>query len=173
MARINAHRARESLEPNPFFCPLDLTSKNRQEILHVADLLMQPHVNEQDVLRMAEWLERTTILENLKKCQQELDKVGVMEGDVDDEKFLCAMTLRDCTVFVRTSRADAGEWDARIGDLDLKSKEKLEYWRGVERTLIEEGWYEGTEKDEDWQPRVCQLSPDRFGLMPTTVESRE
>jgi inositol-pentakisphosphate 2-kinase len=170
MARYNAQRAREGEGPLPFFCPLDLTSKNRHEILHVADILMQPGASGKKVLRFAEWLERTPILETIKKWQEAFDKVGVMEGDVKDERFLCAMTLRDCTVFVRTSPVDVSEWDSRIGDLDLKSKDKAEYWRSVERPLIEEGWYEGTEKDEDWQPIACQLSPERFSTNADDVE---
>ena len=147
------------------FCSLDLTSKNRQEILHVADLLMQPGASEDKVQRFAEWLERTTIIENVKQRQIELDQVGVLEGDVNDENFLCAMTLRDCTVFIRTSPAAVTEWDCRIGDLDLKSRDKREYWRSVEKLLIKEGWYEGTEKEEDRQPNMCRLNPDRFGRL--------
>lgn len=160
MARINAERARKGEEPLPFFCPLDLTSKNRQDILHVADLMMQPGASKRKVLRFAEWLAHTDIIENIKNAQMELDQVGVMEGDINDEKLLCAMTLRDCSVFVKTSPADPSEWEAKVGDLDLKSKDKLEYWRSVERPLIEEGWYEGTE--EDSQPTTCNLSPGRF-----------
>lgn len=37
--------------------------------------------------------------------------------------------------------------EARLGDLDLKSSagEKAEYWRSLERSLIDGGWYTGTE----------------------------
>lgn len=36
---------------------------------------------------------------------------------------------------------------ARIGDLDLKSPEngKAKYWIDIEKKLIDEGWYAGTE----------------------------
>jgi inositol-pentakisphosphate 2-kinase len=39
--------------------------------------------------------------------------------------------------------------EARLGDLDLKSSagQKAEYWRTLERSLIDGGWYTGTEKD--------------------------
>ena len=90
----------------------------------------------------------------------DLDQTGVLEGDPNDEKLLAAMTLRDCTVFVKVTDADPREWEARIGDLDLKSRDKIGYWRGVERDLIEEGWYKGSERDEDRQPIVCRLSRD-------------
>ena len=41
-----------------------------------------------------------------------------------------------------------GKIEARLGDLDLKSSagEKAEYWRTLERTLIDGGWYTGTER---------------------------
>jgi inositol-pentakisphosphate 2-kinase len=71
------------------------------------------------------------------------------------------MTLRDCTVFVRfPDDPTHDDWaiEARIGDLDLKSTRKLEYWQSLERALITEGWYEGTEQPELAQPLTCALS---------------
>lgn len=57
-----------------------------------------------------------------------------------------------------------GRIEARLGDLDLKSVkgEKAVYWKGVERDLIENGWYTATEKQtpgalEDTEV-LCQLS---------------
>lgn len=61
---------------------------------------------------------------------------------------LCvAMTLRDCSLYIRMDR----EWrvvEARLGDLDYKSKGKYESWRKKERELSEEGWYCGEEREE-------------------------
>ncbi len=57
-----------------------------------------------------------------------------------------------------------GKIEARLGDLDLKSVkgEKAVYWKGVERDLIENGWYTGTEKRMpgvlDNDEVLCQLS---------------
>lgn len=59
-----------------------------------------------------------------------------------------AMTLRDCSCFVRIP-ADGdgggdGEVEARLGDLDRKNgEEKLGYWREMERGLVEGGFYGG------------------------------
>jgi inositol-pentakisphosphate 2-kinase len=64
-------------------------------------------------------------------------------------------------VFVRFP-ADATDdhlIEARIGDLDLKSPSKAQYWKDTENALINEGWYTGTENAEDRQPLTCQLSP--------------
>lgn len=167
MARINAEFARDELMahmvPLQFFCPLDLTSKNPQDLMHVAYILLQPGASQTKVVRLATWLNVTDILDNIKTRQMELDQVGVMAGDANDEKLRCAMTLRDCTVFVKTTPTDdPATWEAKMGDLDLKSGAKMDYWRSVEKPLIEEGWYEGKEKDEDKQPNFCHLNPDRF-----------
>lgn len=42
-----------------------------------------------------------------------------------------------------------GAIEARLADLDLKSPagEKAGYWKTLERSLIDGGWYTGTEKD--------------------------
>jgi inositol-pentakisphosphate 2-kinase len=111
--------------------------------------------------------------------QMSLDPVGVLKNDKNNERFRAAMTLRDCTVFVRfcsTSNLESGgefasngagdrRIEARLGDLDLKSPSKSQYWKDTENALIDEGWYTGTEKNEDRQPLTCQLSPKREDAM--------
>ena len=112
--------------------------------------------------RFAKWLETDQLLRQLRSYQVKLDQKGVLAGDVDDEDFLTAMTLRDCTLFVKFQPAESGgKVEARLGDLDLKSRVKKEYWQRSELELIEEGWYEGKESTDDRQPLVCQLSPER------------
>jgi inositol-pentakisphosphate 2-kinase len=160
MARINAQRARNREQPMASFCPLDLTSKQPEKVYHVASLIMQPGARDSQINRFTQWLEQTDILDNLKARQIDLDSVGVMNGDVNDERLLAAMTLRDCTVFVKSTSADPGEWEARIGDLDLKSKDKIGYWRAIEKQLIDEGWYQGSETRESRQPLLCRLNRD-------------
>jgi inositol-pentakisphosphate 2-kinase len=68
------------------------------------------------------------------------------------------MTLRDCSVYLQVQTDGKGEVVAKLGDLDLKSKEKTGYWRGVEGPLIEEGWYAGTEEGGEEREAVdCAL----------------
>ena len=158
MARLNAERTRHHEQPVPFFCPLDLISKQRDEISPVANLVMEPGVSNSQITRFIDWLEHTDILDNLKAYQIELDPTGVMKTNSGDEKLLAAMTLRDCTVYVKCTSRDPGEWEARLGDLDLKSKAKIPYWQDVENSLIEEGWYEGIETVGNRQALICRLS---------------
>ena len=55
-----------------------------------------------------------------------------------------------------------GVIEARLGDLDLKTSlgKKAEYWRNIERKLIDEGWYTATEQDSAGHENHCLLSND-------------
>lgn len=99
MARNNAESARKGEEPIRFFCPLYFSARNNGILCQrYAGLIMAPGTNKDKIDRFAKWLLTTDLLHNLHDRQVELDKVGVLEGDVNDEKLLAAMTLRDCTV---------------------------------------------------------------------------
>ena len=47
---------------------------------------------------------------------------------------------------------------ARLADLDLKAETKMDYWKKVEMSLIDEGWYEGKEKPGRRQGTTCSLA---------------
>lgn len=162
VARVNAIRSRTDEQLSPLWCPLDLVSESPADRNLVSSQLLSLNKSTITVERFAKWLETNTLLKQLRSYQSEMDRKGVLEGDVDDENFLAAMTLRDCTAFVKFPPEESGgEVEARLGDLDLKSREKKEYWRRSELELIEEGWYEGKESKEIRQPIVCQLSRGR------------
>ena len=160
---MNAERKRKGETIQKAFCPLDLVSKDPKDLLRVATILLHPEPSQANINRFARWLQTNQLLDRLRDEQYTLDRVGVMEADHTDEKFRAAMTLRDCTVFVRfPANAEADDQiEARLGDLDLKSPDKAQYWKDTERALVEEGWYTGTEKLEDRQTLTCRLSPDR------------
>ena len=101
------------------------------------------------------------MLQHLANYQRSLDRAGILKADPSDEDFLVAMTLRDCSVFVRFPEVVNEASEARIGDLDLKSIRKWEYWKDIERTLIDQRWYVGLEMSEQWQPIECHVSPNR------------
>lgn len=50
--------------------------------------------------------------------------------------------------------------DIRLGDLDLKSAAngKAEYWLNIERRLVDEGWYMGTQASQAGTEEECVLS---------------
>jgi inositol-pentakisphosphate 2-kinase len=143
-------------------CPLDLVSGCLENLRIVSSQLLAPNDNPVMIERLTEWLKTNTLLKKLCSYQKQLDQKGVLIGDVKDENFLVAMALRDCTVFVKFPPKDSGrKVEARLGDLDLKSEGKKEYWRSTELALIEEGWYEGKESEKTRQPLTCQLSRER------------
>lgn len=49
--------------------------------------------------------------------------------------------------------------EARIGDLDMKSGKKADYWRALEMSLIDGGWYTGTEEDAQPGDQIWCINP--------------
>jgi inositol-pentakisphosphate 2-kinase len=85
------------------------------------------------------------LLEHLREKQVELDEHGVLAGN-DPHKLRLAMTLRDCSLYVRTTHGapnthEEPEIEAKLGDLDFKSEAKLQDWKTKEEQLIAGGWY--------------------------------
>ncbi|KAH9224189.1 inositol-pentakisphosphate 2-kinase [Leptodontidium sp. 2 PMI_412] len=139
------------------FCPLDLLSENGDDVKRVADAILGPSASSEIVSRFARWISETDLLRRLRDVQVRMDRRGVLTAKADDEDdnrdLRVAMTVRDCSVFVRLPGSGLGgggdvegEVEARIGDLDVKSPDKLAYWQEIERALVEEGWYAGTEE---------------------------
>ncbi|EJT73167.1 hypothetical protein GGTG_10016 [Gaeumannomyces tritici R3-111a-1] len=96
---------------------------------------------------LREWLLTNELLPRLRDAQLANDTVGVLEPE-DTFGLGRAMTLRDCTCYVRLTPGGGGGGgvEARLGDLDLKDQEtKLEYWKNMELELIDGGWYMGAE----------------------------
>lgn len=144
------------------FCPLKLMSKDRAEVTATANTIFElskppdlsPQTSDLICQRLNAFLYQSSLLQHLQSLQTKFDPVGVLrEPNLSNLNFLTAMTLRDCTLFLKISSSAIDHVEARLGDLDLKtpSAGKGEYWLGVERRLIEEGWYieMGAEREED------------------------
>ncbi|KAK2625407.1 hypothetical protein QTJ16_004719 [Diplocarpon rosae] len=160
VARKNAAAMRLHRPLERSFCPLDLLSPNYTDIYACAKAILPPEPLAANVERFARWIKGTTLLQRLRDCQLAMDPRGTLDPDLSNEKLLVAMTLRDCTIFVKFLAAvDPGEdIEARIGDLDVKSPQKAAYWRETEMPLIAEGWYTGLESSDCRQPLTCSLS---------------
>lgn len=137
-------------------CPLALVSESAEERITAA------HAITSDAqLRKHLAHEAQPLLRSLRRCQQQLDAGGVLQTPADCDaamvNSLCkAMTLRDCTLFVKRS---GGSIEARLGDLDLKLPARLKKWRDVEQSLIDGGWYTNTEIEEiRVEERICLLA---------------
>lgn len=123
---------------------------------------------------LSSWLETNPLLKRLALAQRKNDD-GPWGGCLNAEngkpnpKLDLAMTLRDCTCFVRifgpgpgNSGGDTGggevEVEAKLGDLDKKNGEvKLPTWKELERRLIDEGFYTRRRPRGEW---TCALERD-------------
>ncbi|KAL2271586.1 hypothetical protein VTJ83DRAFT_957 [Remersonia thermophila] len=66
---------------------------------------------------------------------------GAFAGEAA-ESLALAMTLRDCTCFIRIPADPSQPVEAKLADLDRKRGDvKLSYWQKTERELIEGGFY--------------------------------
>ncbi|KAK6429660.1 Inositol-pentakisphosphate 2-kinase [Oleoguttula sp. CCFEE 5521] len=134
-------------------CPLRLVSGDQDQRTEVA-------TSSTDNAAIARFLtgDGQQLLMTLRNHQEALDPRGV-HGAPDEAAIwnVCrAMTLRDCTLFVKSSE---GKIEARLGDLDLKLPEKMAYWKEVESRLSADGWYGNAEAQGVWaEETVCVLS---------------
>lgn len=134
-------------------CPLSLISQDETEREQAVS-----HLTNDEQLRMYLLHEAQPLLQKLRFWQSELDLEGVLNLDAEDSilDFRKAMTLRDCTLFLKRS---GGHVEARFADLDLKQPNKLHAWKKVERQLLDDGWYTNSENEAEWvEERVCHLS---------------
>ncbi|KAJ4290507.1 Inositol-pentakisphosphate 2-kinase [Kalmusia sp. IMI 367209] len=85
------------------------------------------------------------ILQHIRYLQTRLDNKGVLVRDSTSHSDHClrlAMTLRDCSLFVKIPYADENApIEAKLGDLDFKSHGKIDDWIQKEVALLGGGWY--------------------------------
>jgi len=119
----------------------------------MATILQEEELGQWYVDPLRKWFRGNTgskpkrLLVHLRKLQELLDKTGPLGASADDEKFQLAMTLRDCSVFLRVfKRPDQSlpKVIAKLADLDKKNAAaKMSYWRRTERELVLDGAYTG------------------------------
>lgn len=142
------------------YCPLDLISKHPSDTIYATKLLLPPKSPPAMISRFAHFLQKNPLLQNLRDVQAKLDTCGPLDADCSNERFRLAMTLRDCSVYIRfpeNEKDDDSKIEARLGDLDVKSAEKGEAWKEQERKLVDGGWYTGTEARRSAGEITCAL----------------
>ncbi|KAK7191988.1 hypothetical protein DPSP01_003860 [Paraphaeosphaeria sporulosa] len=96
------------------------------------------------------------ILQHIRYLQGQLDPAGVLScplSSTEEDRLRLAMTLRDCSLFIRIPWADPNApIEAKLGDLDFKSRGKKQDWSMKEEGLLHGGWYVDLESrmDECW-----------------------
>ncbi|KAL2024443.1 hypothetical protein VTK56DRAFT_8254 [Thermocarpiscus australiensis] len=161
------HHSKASIPPRSqkpkkrtILCPLDLLicGISRLALTNILNHFTSPDLPQtpQQHTRLIHWLQTNTLLPRLRTAQLAHDGGGPLQADAHDARFQLAMTLRDCTCFVRIPADPAAPVEAKLADLDKKNwAVKLDYWRAVEARLIEGGYYEG--KEQPRQGTDCQL----------------
>ena len=145
-----------------YFCPLQLTSDSEEERTEALSSIIDgfaenwtdtpwdparrlidryaPENNVQSRLTAFFSNEGRRLILKLKELQSECDRTGVL-GEDTDARLSLAMTLRDCTLFLKVPKDGHEPIEARLGDLDIKSKNKIPEWRKKEKELREGDWY--------------------------------
>ena len=90
------------------FCPLDLISEDKSRVEHAVDGILRVSdlsaaVAESTRSVIVNFLCGNQLLRRLKELQIRLDRRGSLHELTIEQDFLTAMTLRDCTLFMRVS----------------------------------------------------------------------
>jgi len=112
--RAMKHANTEKENSKTAFCPLNLVSIDRTKVSIFVDYILglSPYrnrlVDDESIVReheiLLEYLYKNPLLDKLRTLQLELDTEGVFRADLMGERFLAAMTLRDCTLFLKVCR---------------------------------------------------------------------
>ena len=161
-------QAMKAADAESEFCPWDLVSSDLGRTNNAISRLLGSSYRKSGrvdktpsldlVESIAAKLSEDGLLKRLRDLQTELDGQGPLKASTQDAGFLTAMTIRDCTMYVRVSGPN--RFEVRLGDLDLKDGGggRFERWKRVEQELVDEGWYTGTEEDAPETLKACDLS---------------
>ncbi|GKT53184.1 inositol-pentakisphosphate 2-kinase [Colletotrichum tofieldiae] len=160
-ARKFASNKDRSLDPRDYPCPLWLdpertTPRGKEGVRQKALERVFQNSSSGDnkhASTLYELLKKTCILVPLKKHQLSKDSRGPLLASKNDEEFCTAMTLRDCSLYMRykvqktlggQETVVAESFEAKLADLDKKNADwKFTEWRDKEQALVDEGWYTG------------------------------
>ncbi|KAL4804451.1 inositol-pentakisphosphate 2-kinase [Aspergillus unguis] len=145
------------------FCPLDLVSDKFENVLRATKFVK----GYKDHARLARVLHRNPTLLKLQAHQRATRDVGLYGPSPRSRDPSLAMTIRDCTMYIKMPLNDKGRVEIRLGDLDLKTAGggKAQYWVDLEHRLINEGWYAGSKSNAG--PCDCALQSPRVQPPPS------
>lgn len=92
------------------FCPLNLVSDDKIKVATAASIVLElcrPEERDNELIRgaLVDFLYRSPLLRKLRDLQITKDSVGVLKAELSQRDFLTAMTIRDCTLFLKVSRS--------------------------------------------------------------------
>ncbi|CAP68546.1 uncharacterized protein PODANS_7_5180 [Podospora anserina S mat+] len=131
-------------------CPLDFIAcqSNRGSLENVLKHIVPASASPSHRNHLADWLRTNSLLPLLQQAQAKHDPSQGVNLEL-------AMTLRDCSLFLRISTPQDGTGqptriEAKLADLDKKNAaKKKKHWEELERDLVEGGFYEGKEQPRE------------------------
>lgn len=141
-----------AVEVSPPMCPLGLVHDDPAVVAATVERLAPADWSRRDRERLAAALRApgNNVLDRLRDLQIEGDPPPgrALFDSPGDPGFGLAMTLRDCSCFVRLPVDEEGDAPVviKLADVDKKNwQEKQTYWRESHQRLVEQGFYEGKE----------------------------
>ncbi|KAJ5937232.1 Inositol-pentakisphosphate 2-kinase [Penicillium verhagenii] len=157
LREMKNHDARSlGLKEQRSFCPLDLVSGCFEDVLRATAFIKGCN----DRARLARILFHNPVLHTLQVQQTSWAQVGLHGPPAFSPKTSLDMTLRDCTMFIKIPNDEKSPVEIRLGDLDLKTGAggKSTYWRKLEMQLLDGGWYDGSNANQDLTECALQYS---------------
>ncbi|KAK7951696.1 uncharacterized protein PG986_007424 [Apiospora aurea] len=140
-------------------CPLGLLHDDPDVVLRAIARFAPSSWTPADHERLRRALATTGLLTKLRDVQTAGDPGNTMFDNPEDPGFGLAMTLRDCTCFVRMPKDDSDdEVEIKLADVDEKNwVSKKEYWQKSHNNLVDSGFYHGTEEPHMETQCVLQM----------------
>ncbi|KAI1429316.1 inositol-pentakisphosphate 2-kinase-domain-containing protein [Xylaria sp. FL1777] len=156
--RNNQKRAKGQAPTVPI-CPLGLVHEDPGVVMDTIKRLA-PQWTERDQKRLSDAFERSGILRKLRELQTQGDPDHALLNNPSDPEFGLAMTLRDCSCYVRMPGDADMDVEIKLADVDKKNwEEKQTYWQESHWNLVNNGWYTCQEQVDTPILTRCVLSP--------------
>ncbi|KAI0481511.1 inositol-pentakisphosphate 2-kinase-domain-containing protein [Xylaria cf. heliscus] len=137
----NSQKRAKGQAVSPPICPLGLV---HEDPAVVADTIkrLTPEWSVPNQKRLSDAFERSGILKKLRELQTKGDPDRALLDNPSDPDFGLAMTLRDCSCYVRIPDDLSKDVEIKLADVDKKNwEEKQTYWQESHWNLVNNGWY--------------------------------
>ncbi|KAI0110497.1 inositol-pentakisphosphate 2-kinase-domain-containing protein [Nemania sp. FL0031] len=139
-------------------CPLGLVHEDPEVVMDTIRRLA-PKWTDQGHKRLFNAFNKSGILEKLLELQTKGDPDRALLDDPSDSDFGLAMTLRDCSCYVRMPDDVNQDLEIKLADVDKKNwEEKQTYWQETHWNLVDNGWYTCEEQVNPPVETACVLS---------------
>jgi inositol-pentakisphosphate 2-kinase len=139
-------------------CPLGLVHEDRAVVVNTIKRLA-PGWTDRDRRRLSDAFESSGILKTLREIQTEGDPDRALLDNPSGADFGLAMTLRDCSCYIRMPSDIDKDVEIKLADVDKKNwEEKQTYWQESHKNLVDNGWYTCDEQVDIPMVTECVLS---------------